>query len=266
MINLEKLRIPANYVLVKPKQDYDTYQIDGRETGILSALSVDTVGQRVAIYGTIMKVPEKLVYNGSDLRAVQQSRYPEDYAQPMIDDLKRSSVQFDVPMEVQLGDNVMFYYKNQIDCYKEGRVIHSDQGTLLMMKYDTLRAISYGEDRVYPLNASVFIRRITLAEEEITASGLIKLQQTHMGMSKKKKIQIGMVTEAGCRCKGYIDFPGAGRDQLQLNYGDFVYYDGRMGTNLEFSTHQTLETPRIVIKQKDIWGILPDPSKLQIRD
>ena len=266
MIKLETLRIPANYVLVKANEDYETYQIDGRDTGIRSALSLGTAGQRISVYGKVVKVPQRLVYSGADLAAIR-SRFGDDEAgQAHIDRIKKESVLYDVPVEIKPGDDVMFIYKNQLDCYKEGRVLYTEDGPMMLMKYDTLKCVVLGPDEIYPLNAAILVKKIKLEDDEVTAGGLIKIEQQHMGMALKKKISIGLVMEAGCLSNGYLEFPLAGRDKYVIKPGDYIYYDGRMGTNLEYETHQLLKTPRVMIRQKDVWGIIPDPSKLRIME
>lgn len=271
MIKVETLKLLPNYVLILPDEDYETYQLSGRETGIRSALSTGTAGQRISLYGTVIKVPEKLRYSGAELRSVR-SNYNPDHVQSIIDNIKKGSVNYDVDMELKLGDRVMYVYKNQIDAYKDARVLYTDKGTCMLMKYDTIKCKHIGDDEVYPLNGSVFIKPLTLAEEEKTKGGIIKIEKTHMGMKVKAKLAIGVVSESGCICNGYLEFASAGadgsrekleqaRDMPELNPGTYVYYDARMCTNLEFENHQTLPTARKVIWRKDIYGIITDPTK-----
>lgn len=259
MIKIESIKIPAQYVLVKFNEDHETYQIDGRDTGIRNGLSIDTGGQRMSVTGTVIKIPKQLVYEGPNIKA-RKAQGLEFHG------IREHSMEFDVPMELKEGDEVMYFYKNQLDAYKKGMVIHTDQGPMMMMRYDTIRCIvkSESEDQVYPLNGRIFFVPVKMKSEEQTSSGLTLLQQKHMGLDIKRELSIGRVTEVGCLCSGYRDFHDAGADDpYPIKPGQYIFYDARMSNNLQFETHQTLKTKRAMIHRMSIYGIVVDPTKFE---
>lgn len=261
MLKISQIEIPANYVLVKADEDYETYQIEGRDTGIRNALSVGTAGQRMSIYGTILKNPDQLVYNGNELRAARSRSTGKEEDQDLIDRLRNHSVMYDVPIETKVGDRILFFYKSQLDCYKDNRVLFTDEGTVMLMKYDSLYAVVHENENLYPLNGYVFLELKELQKEKVTEGGLHLLEKTHQGVKAKKGVSIGRVVEAGCFVKGYLEFLDRSADSFQRYSPDqHVYFNGLYSRNLQFALHQTLKVPRLVVHRKDIYGIIPDIS------
>lgn len=266
MIKIKDIVIPANYVLVKAQEDYENYQIDGRDTGIKSAITLGTAGQRASIFGEVLKVPEKVYFLGEELAALKHT-IGEDTEHVMREqyELTRShSLLYDVPMEVSEGDKIMFFYRNQIDAYQSGAVIDTEVGVAILMKYDLLYAIVKGEDELYPLNGYLFLEKQTLKEELQTKAGIHLLEKEHMGMKFKKKVTIGKIKEVGCTVAGYAEFINAPADDCRkLEPGEYLYYDGRMSRNLQFNLHQTFATPRVVVHRKDVYGLIPNPQRFE---
>ena len=269
MIEIKKMKLMPNLILVKPEKDHDTYQLNGRETGIINSLAVGTAGQRMNVYGTVLSVCEGLRFTGKLIDRARKNLSGGE-VQTAVDLLKRQSVLYDVPMELKEGDKIMYFYKNQIDAFKEAKVLYDTDAEVpvMLMKYDNIRAIVRGDDELYPLNANVFIRPIQLKTDKKTIGGIQLLEKKHMGMDVKKAISYGIIVEVGCRCDGYLEFPQYGGDPLlELRTGDIVMYDGRMSRNLEFELHQTMATPRKIIHRKDIYHKVDlDTSKFDFVD
>lgn len=69
MIDATKIRIVHNYVLVRPDEDFETYQMGGKETGIIAPLvfkdekqhEISAKQQHISISGTVFQVPRFLV-------------------------------------------------------------------------------------------------------------------------------------------------------------------------------------------------------------
>lgn len=264
MIKISELDIPTNYVAVKADEDYDNYQVDGRDTGIKSGLAFGTAGQRVSIFGTVVKAPNKLVFLGDEIRETRNIYGDSEQGTDEADLLKHQSVLYDVPVEVKAGDRVMYFYKNHMDAYRNNMVIHTDEGPVMIMRYDTLTAVLLSEDELYPLNGYLFIELKEKATDKQTTAGIHLLEKTHMGVKFKNKMSIGKVIEVGSLVNGYIEFLNeAPDDATEFKNGDFIYFDARMTRNLQFNLHQTLKTPRIVLHRKDIYGIIPQPEKFE---
>lgn len=272
MIKVSDIKIPLNYVLIKPDSDYESYQLNGRETGILSGTSIDTAGQVVAVTGTVMQKPMRLKFLLEDLHRVNR-HYTGDDREARITKVKEDSVKYDVPIEVERNDRVIFFYKNQFDVYKTARVLFTDEGTMYLIRYDDLFCTFKGKDKFYPLNGYVFIEPIELPKEilegsdfEKLSSGIIKPTFTHQGFNKKNKIGVARITHSGCICKAYLDFPDQSDDTIKLKTGDYVLYTTAYAGNIQFDLHQSLsEKKRLRIHRKDIVGVIDGGSGLDIQ-
>lgn len=259
-----KLKIKQNYVLINPRDEYETYQINGRETGILNSIDDDTLGERSAVFGKIFGVPERLVFNGKLIEECKQKMYgglPQ--VQKDVDRLKQTSVLYHVPMEVAVGTNVLFSYKNQIDCYRDNRVFCTEDGLeLILVKYDTLFAAEIDKDVLMPLNGFVFVERVELKSE--VGSEYILQDREQMGMKKKKAYTCGRVLEIGTPCAGYLEFPNVVDNTKRINPGTYIFFDERHARNMQHELHQTHPTARLMVHRKDIHGFVENPSKLDI--
>lgn len=264
---MENYRLLKNYVLVLPDDDYETFQLNGHETGIYTSLATDQVGQRVAVSGTVISVAEELTYLGKELLKHQLSGISSEDLTLVTDIIRNDSVLYDVPIETKAGDKVMFFYKNQIDCYREGRTVMMDvNGSTkfaFLMKYDGLNAVILGEDKLKPLNGYLFVEKVELKSQKFTESGLELVEADFMGMKKKKGFAIGRIVEVGSECRGYLEFPSVRPDGYNYSPGDYVYYDERFTHNLQHENHQTHKTARVILKRKDVHGIVIHPSKLE---
>jgi hypothetical protein len=265
---MENYRTLNGLVLVLPDKDYETYQIEGRETGIFTSFAAGTIGERVSVSGTVLSVPETFVYNGDKIIQLKKKNLPEAEESAMVDKLKKESLLYDVPMEIKVKDKVLFFYKNQMDCYRDGRSVMMDVDGetrfALLMRYDTLNAVVVADDILKPLNGFCFVERVEMWSDKFSPSGLEIVHESMMGLKKKKGFGLGRVIEIGCDCKGYLDFPTIKSDVQNLTPGDYVYYDERFTNNLQHQNHQTHKTARIIVKKKDIHGVVIDSSKLKL--
>lgn len=268
MIKAKDLTIPFNYVLIKPDSDHEYYQMNGRDTGIRIGSSVDAAGQVVAVTGTVYSTPKRLRFLLDDLYRAQRHFKGDEY-DAKVTKIKEDSVRYDVPVETEVGDKVVFFYKNQFDVYQKGRVFHTDEGILYLMRYDDLFCTYKGSDDFYPLNGYIFIEPVELknnilegSDFEVSNSGLISPTFTHQGFGKKKKVSLGKVTHVGCICKGYIDFPDQSDDRNPLNIGDYIVYSTNFAQKIQYELHQTLsEKQRLRLHRKDILGVIaPEPG------
>ena len=270
MIKTANVKPLANWVLVKFEKDHETYQMDGKDTGILNALSVGTAGQRMNVFGEVIAVPSELRYLGKHMERAHKiySDYTRSDGFNELEmqrtKLRDESVNYDVPMELKPGDKIVYFYKNQLDAFRYGAVLYdTDLGSdnVMFMRYDNIRATVIGEDELYPLNGAIFVEPLTLRTDELTDAGIILMEKKHMDMKVKPKVAYGRVKEVGCHCKGYLEFPGISDVKMELQPGDIICYDGRMARQLQFDLHQTLKTKRHIVMRKDIYRIVDDPSK-----
>jgi hypothetical protein len=260
-----ELIIEQNYVVVKPLQDYETYQIGGRETNIYNSLHNESAGERVAVIGEVISVPNRLIFNGKLIERAKMQLGNTEFLGKRINQLKESSVRFDVPIEIAVGDKVLFSYKNQIDCYREGRVIRNlDSLESIIIKYDTLYAVEKNEDLLDPLNGLIFVEPLKELKDIVTESGVYVLEEKIQETRKKINYSFGRIIEIGSPCKGYLDFPGFVDPSMELKSGDYIYFDERLAKNLQHEMHQTHATKRMMITRRAVHAKVIDPSKLEL--
>jgi hypothetical protein len=272
MIKVRDVRIPQNYVLVKPDEDHEKFQVNGRDTGIYAGTSKDSVGQRVAVTGTVVAVPLRLTYLQKEIEKINKD-FSGDERDSRVGIVKQESVRYKVPVEIHKNDKVIFFYKNQFDCYHNGRVFYTDEGTMFLIKYDELFCVVHGVDNFYPLNGLIFLEPMELPKNifedtdlEQLPSGILKPTFTHEGFKKKGKIAMGMVTHIGCLCEGYLDFlDQSDKNSEKLVPGEIVFYHPNYANNLQFDLHQTLsEKKRLRLHRKDLFAIVKQTDGLDV--
>lgn len=196
--NIDQIRPMTNYLLILPDEEMEKYHLNGKETSIYvgksfmkyvdpedsldyeTAESVNTHGHHWPITGKVVKVPEKMLFT-KDLNYFDQC------------------LTLDTPMELSVGDGVIFDYSLTMKCYDNGMYIHTDIGTVLIVRYDEL----YGrirDNEVYPLNDNVFLSwspdktsgSFEVMEKEVyDYSGALHGTVTHVG-TKVTDHRIGM--------------------------------------------------------------------------
>lgn len=176
IIDHKTIRLPHNYVLVKPNNDLKKYHLDGKETSIFVGVSamVDndpedsldfsqketmvTHADHWSITGEVIQVPEKLVFYGDEIKRVSSRSQLYDSDVLQIQKLASASLQYESPMELEIGNTVVFDAAVHVDCNEMGKVIETDIGDLYLIRYDRLIGVVMGDDYVYPLNGLVFFK------------------------------------------------------------------------------------------------------------
>jgi len=176
IIDHKTIRLPHNYVLVKPNNDLKKYHLDGKETSIFVGVSamVDndpedsldfsqketmvTHADHWSITGEVIQVPEKLVFYGDEIKRVSSRSQLYDSDVLQIQKLASSSLQYESPMELEIGNTVVFDAAVHVDCNEMGKVIETDIGDLYLIRYDRLIGVVMSDDYVYPLNGLVFFK------------------------------------------------------------------------------------------------------------
>jgi len=309
MIDPTKIRIPNNYVLVKPDKNFETYQFSGRETGILVANAkldpsgkvVSTEQEHISISGTVYAIPENLVYNARAIWKLQDNNdfrrgafVRSKWVQQDIDQLRNESVQFDVPMEVQVGDRVYFEYLAHILAQQSGMYVDTNDGKMMLIKYDMLIMALRNEEQIM-LNGFLLIENEAIKKEtikvefegnlnanagswevegEITSSGLIlvggRQEKKYRSWAQAKLIQSAQPV------KSYLDFRGKddwgifkltenGFENLdrELLPDDTLLYDPRFAKEIEFGLHRVLSEKKLLrIQRKDVYAVLEKPEMI----
>jgi len=262
MIDASKIKIAHNYVLVKPDQDFETYQMSGKETGIIAPLvfrdeqnhEVSAKQQHISISGTVWQVPNDLVFNGYDIWDIQDRHHPrrdtnttrEPSVQREIDSLRMDSVRFDTAMEVKVGDKVYYEYMANMMADTYGRWVHTEQGLMMFVKYDDLILAKRG-DEIVMLNGYVLVENEV---QEADTEGFIK--QLHVKDRKTRTHAYAKVRHCGTRVKAYLELRGI-RDGNQI--AERIIYDPRHAKELEYGLHRIFDEKRLLrIQRKDIYG------------
>lgn len=296
LINPTSVHIPSNYVLVKPDDRFDTFQFAGRETGILvSNYKIDQSGERhstemehVTVTGIVFAVCESLDYRAREIWHIQDNasmrrgalvRVPE--AQKLIDEHRRYSVQFDVDIEVEVGDRVFFDYFAHMAAAAEGLWVDTEQGKMMLIKYDLLiLAECFGE--IIPLNGNVIIENEAVVKQEVEhgITGIVRDSGIVLVGTKEEKraraqAEAVVIYKSGI-CKSYLDNRGkddptgffhASNGQFEwvdsdVEPGTKVLYDPRYAKELEFGLHRVFSERKLLrIQRKDIYIVLEENLK-----
>lgn len=282
LIDITTLRIPSNLVLIKPDLNFDTYQIKGRETGLHVAPWGINQASHISVTGTVYKVPEKLIYLGKQVKSMRAEIKKDVHVE--IDDLRKKpeenkllpvlrsqSMAYDVPMELEVGQKVYYEYTTRLSALKEGRLIDTSEGEMMLVPYDILiMAFKFGTDManvtpgdVKMLNGYILIKPLEYALE-CDLSG-VRGVRTEMDLfrpvSDEEKyvrfnnVGFANVIVAGCKVNDYIDFDKARPDDMIIGRtGQRIAYDNRMQKRLEVEHHHVIFKDHILYRmhRKDV--------------
>ena len=140
------------------------------------------------------------------------------------------SVNFDVDIEVEPGDTVVFNYKMRPLAESYGAVL--DDGTFFLT-YDKLY-LAFGENKeIRPLNGQVIVEPI---EEEVKT--IVELPDH---MKRHKSNTKGYIRYIGKPVRKYREWPDFPTDNDDLKVGDLVYFSERDCIPLQYSLHQSVD-------------------------
>lgn len=271
----KKIRIPSNYVLVLPDPVNDTYQLNGKETGILVGISavrdksdydndwdrveetVDTAAQHFSIKGKVYAVPEKLTFNGKRIKKSRLNFSNDSDSIRELGQLMGSSLEFDTSMDVEVGDEVVFDYLEHIGCYEDGRWIETELGDMYLIRYDSLYMAVKKDGSYVPLNGMIMIEEKN--PEKITENGLI-LPMLLENENKIEKWSCAEVELVGTPLKGYKQDLTLSDDRTPIKKGDTILFRPGGSYPLEWVLHQKLFPGRKImgIRRKDIFMVIPN--------
>lgn len=271
LIDLTTLVIPANYVLIKPDMNFDTYQIKGKETGIHVAPWGINQASHISVTGTVYKLPQRLVYRGKLVKQLRGDLREQSEENKLLPILRSQSVSYDVPMELNLGQKVYYEYTTRLSAMADGRLIDTAEGEMMFVPYDILvLAFKPGTDmanvqpqNVQMLNGFMLIKPLEYALEK-DLSG-VRGVRTEMDLFRPvteeekyvrfNNIGFANVIVSGCKVRDYIDFDRAREDDMLIGRtGQRVAYDNRMQKRLEVEHHHVVFKEHILYRlhRKDI--------------
>lgn len=251
MIDISNIRIPSNYVLIKPDPDHE------KVGEIIIGKDNPTEARHYSITGTVLATPEKLIYNGRKIAELKKGAIIDNTE---IQRLHKQSIEFDVPMELKTGDKVWFHYNEQFNARTQGQGIETKDGYAIFMRYDSLFAYKRIDHPLTPVNGLIFVEPITDIVVE-DGRNLIKHESgiDIVVLNKEKKLrkqQLGKVIRVGVPCDGYLNHGLYDSDCVQE--GDTICYARQLATPFEYDLHRTVEDNRELFKvrRKDIYYII----------
>jgi len=267
----------SNFVLVLPDPQVETYQIAGKELGLIAPDFKYEKGEKISIkernlsvMGTVYSVPDSLRFNLTEIDSLKKNScfaIIDGTAVPINISIHRhiaqetaDSVLYDVDMEVEKGDRVMFTYLAHKKAKDERMVVETDFGEMYLIKYDMLQMVLGEENKPKKmLNGYLLVEpeEIDILREDGKefiehSSGLVTIAPKFK-LKKTKKNQIGKILLAGTRCRGYLQHKEKTDCTQVLNLNEKIVYDPRLCQKLEFETHQIISDKILhLIQRKDI--------------
>lgn len=277
----ESITVPCNYVLIKMDDALNSYQFKGKETGITASPIIYDNDKQVRVderlvspFGTVIKRPERLVYNGRLIKEMTRKYEPirltggidaygerekvivNPSALREIGELKQSSVSYDTDLEIENGDRVHVSYIHYLNAGKQGLFIDTQEGDMVLVKYDLLRMVVDGNNQpkrmlngymlIEPEALDIEVEQEDGVEFTQRESGLVMINPTKIKKTRKK--QIVRVLVGGTPLRGYLEEPNKVDTKKTYKEGDRLLIDPRFSLKLENDVHQ-------IISEKDLYVI-----------
>lgn len=279
-IDVTRIKIPYNWVLVELDKDFDTYH--NTDTGMNTGIHVAPWGinqaTHLGVTGIVRALPQELIFNGDDLSELKSIKDRSEASQRHIAELRRQSMAYAVPIEVPVGYRVYFEYSTRLNAEKEGRYItNSDGSKYVLIPYDLL-VMTFRPDTdfndvkisdVYMLNGFLLIKPLEYATEKgtdgiktvKTVTDLWIPVQADAKYVHRNNLWYANILSTGCLVQSYADFPDAGMDGGGIGKpGQKICYDGRHQKRLEQEHHRVIFKKHTLYRlhRKDIFGWFPD--------
>lgn len=257
-VSLADFSIPNNYVLIKPDPDFEFIEVPStspmaESTKIWIGYDSETIGRHYGITGTVLVVPENLKFNKPRIKKlrdrISNGKNREVSDQIVMANLVNSSLSIDVDMELQPTDKVWFDYMCQINAVVDRLLIDTEEhGMCFLVKYEDIYCLERdGELKV--INGWVWVQ--PLEKETTTDSGL----EVVLSDTEKYLKNTGVIVNAAAPIKGYLDYDS--EDPVELNPGDEVIYNEKIGFPVEYSVHRKLtDKETYCIRRKDIYAVV----------
>lgn len=286
MIDHKKIKLPVNYVAILPDPDFEFFhKSDGTQSSIRVATSlrqyknpnsewdyeeeevVDSIGHNLSYSGKVIQVPEKLIFNGylaekfflenrdviegvmdksSDQDRNIEKRKAAMRASQKLQDIREDSMEYDVPIEVVVGDRVFYDFTEKFD----PTYLKTDIGDLLLVPYDKLE-LRVRDGEVYPLNDNILLEwnrkdRYEYGNLVLEAANTKKIYEAS-GVQYAKIVALPVQSKGNINPKDHVDIS-------VLNVGDEVGFTPQYAYYLENENHYVLFGGKEIlrIKAKDI--------------
>ena len=262
-IDLSTLRIPQNYILVKPDDDFKYIEIepDNQFSALKESVKLEigydplSNAKHYSITGKILAVPERLIFNKKQVEKRINGKSNKNLSlsdKIAISELREASLDNDVDMELIVDDKVWFEYLSQVTAITENLVVDvKDHGLCFFIKYDRLYSYQRNNEEMELINGWIWIQKVDAIKK--TATGIdLQLSEDH-----QFKPNLGMIVKASNPVRNYLETYEEGEDLIGFNGGEQVVYDGRFGYEAEYDMHRKLNhKPTFSIKRKHIIAVL----------
>lgn len=224
------MEVVNNYILIL---------VDGEYTK-LSSLELKTFVKshdHVRATGVVMAIPDKIQYIGDKLKFNPDASFEEQENYSRLNEMAIASQEVDVPLEVKVGDRVMFRHIHLLVDEEHNDFVEIDGVNYLLIPYSSLIA---RVDDLYPLNGYVFIEMPGIDDYL---------------RGRVKSLSKGIVRASGCIGKHYKFYPDYVDGPIPV--GSEVAFLFNQAITLENSLHVTTnsEFPLVRIHRPEILAI-----------
>lgn len=278
IVHTSQLQMLANYALVLPDPQLETYQLKGNETGLISPDFKYEKGEKItvreknmSVFGTVYGVPTSLNFNMDEIERIKRSYTLQERVNGQIipvnisihrqiGELTRNSVLFDTEIEIKKGDRVNFSYQAHKKAKDERMILDTELGEMYLIKYDMLfMTVDEHYKPIKMLNGYILTEPEELevkkegAQEFIEHTGGLVTLAPKYKIKKTRKTQVGKVIKAGRRNNAYLQFPDK-RDCIEsISEGQQILYDPRLCQKVEYESHQIMSDKILhLVHRKDI--------------
>lgn len=223
----ETFQLFANKVAIRPDSSI----------GFSDGFRIDTGAneqRHLSIYGTVTAVPTRLRYSGYRNRQLKAMK--SEYALNTSRNARSRSMAYDVDMELEVGDRVLFSYTAHLDALEV-------DGAMLVDYDQVIAKNNNGSWR--SVNGFVLVEMVQQSLIDFS-SGFRVVRED------RNKYGYGIVRVLGSPVRHYADYNRT--DDIDIKVGDIVTFD-RHAPRIEMDEHNTLtdsDSSLFLIQRKDI--------------
>lgn len=186
------------------------------------------------VIGKVIAVPNKLRYTGREAHKIRQVKSRSSRQQLKLLRLNAYSLDYDVDMELQVGDTIWIDFTAILEAKQSGLV--TKEG--LLVRYDGV-ILAKRNDSIIPVNGNVIIESLKEDEDIKIARNVSKLENR------------GKVIYAGKTIRHYKYYP-THTEYDDIKAGDVIVHRKSAGIPIEMPMYQKLDKPYLFIKRRDI--------------
>lgn len=275
-IKASNVRPLENLLLIKPDENYQTFQRKGVDLDIATSnFSYNEKGQRVAIkernysvMGTVYALPSRLYYAGHKLEKIGTDNghkqtpdglvVSDESRANQVGDMRKRSLIYGTEMELNVGDRIRFSYTAHMEAESQGMGVDTDEGRMFFMKYDkAFMVIDENNQPKKMLNGYILAKPEildTTKEDGVegTMVGSLLIPSLKTKENRKRKTMKGEVVLSGAPLTGYMHFLGEREPICDPNPCDRIIFDPRGSKRLEPLNHQHHEEDLYLLHRRSL--------------